>query len=161
MTISIGDTIPSATLKELTDGGMSEVETAELFGPGRKVVLFSVPGAFTPTCSQTHLPGFVQNADELRAKGVADVVCLAVNDAFVMKAWGDAQGATGKVRMLADGSAVFTKALGLDQDLSAGGLGVRGKRFSMIVEDGKLTHLDVEEGPGVNVSGAQHCMVRL
>ncbi|MDH5493886.1 MAG: peroxiredoxin [Myxococcales bacterium] len=161
MTISIGDTIPSATLKELTDEGMNEVKTEELFGPGRKVIVFSLPGAFTPTCSQTHLPGFVAEADALRAKGVSEIVCLAVNDAFVMKAWGDAQGATGKVRMLADGSAVFTKLLGLEQDLSAAGMGIRGKRFAMIVEDGKVKNLDVEEGRGVDVSGAQACMVRL
>ncbi|MEZ4257083.1 MAG: peroxiredoxin [Polyangiales bacterium] len=159
MTIAVGSKIPESTLKELSASGVTDVSTKDLFA-GKKVVLFSVPGAYTPTCSSTHLPGFVRDAEAIRAKGVAEVVCLSVNDPWVMKAWGEAHQTEGKVRMLADGDASFTKALGLEQDLGAL-LGVRGKRFMMIVDNGVVTELDVEQGKGVNVSGAEHCLVKL
>ncbi len=160
MTIQVGDKIPEVTLKWLTSGGMAEVNTRELF-QGRKVVLFSVPGAYTPTCSKEHLPGFISRADEIKSKGVDDIVCLAVNDPFVMQAWGNEQGAEGKVTMLPDGNGKLTEALGLTQDISVAGLGVRGKRFSMLVEDGVVKSLNVEEGKGVSVSGADQCLVSL
>jgi peroxiredoxin len=160
MTIQVGDKIPEVTLKWLTASGMAEVKTADLF-KGRKVVLFSVPGAYTPTCSKEHLPGFISRADEIKAKGVDDIVCLAVNDPFVMQAWGNEQGAEGKVTMLPDWNGRLTDAMGLTQDISMAGLGVRGKRFSMLVEDGVVKSLDVEEGKGVTVSGASQCLVNL
>lgn len=160
MTIKIGDRVPSVTLKRLGEGGLQDVKTDDLFG-GRKVVLFSVPGAYTPTCSKEHLPGFIARADDIKAKGVDEIVCLAVNDPFVMKAWADAQGATGKVEMLPDGNGELTKAMGLEQNLSVANLGVRGKRFSMLVDDGVVKSLDVEEGKGVTVSGADACLTKL
>jgi peroxiredoxin len=160
MTIQVGDKIPEVTLKWLTASGMAEVKTSDLF-KGRKVVLFSVPGAYTPTCSKEHLPGFVSRADEIKAKGVDDIVCLAVNDPFVMQAWGNEQGAEGKVTMLPDWNGRLTDAMGLTQDISMAGLGVRGKRFSMLVEDGVVKSLAVEEGKGVTVSGAAQCLVTL
>jgi len=160
MTIQVGDKIPEVTLKWLTASGMAEVKTADIF-KGRKVVLFSVPGAYTPTCSKEHLPGFVSRADEIRAKGVDDIVCLAINDPFVMQAWGNEQGAEGKVTMLPDWNGRFTDAMGLTQDISIAGLGVRGKRFSMLVENGEVKSLNVEEGKGVSVSGANQCLVEL
>ena len=160
MTIQVGEKIPEVTLKWLTPSGMAEVKTSDLF-KGRKVVLFSVPGAYTPTCSKEHLPGFVGRADEIKAKGVDDIVCLAVNDPFVMQAWGNEQGAEGKVTMLPDWNGQLTTALGLTQDISGAGLGVRGKRFSMLVADGVVESLDVEEGKGVTVSGAAQCIVKL
>lgn len=160
MTIQVGDKIPEVTLKWLTSSGMADVNTRELF-QGRKVVLFSVPGAYTPTCSKEHLPGFISRADEIKAKGVDEIVCLAVNDPFVMQAWGNEQGAEGKVTMLPDGNGKLTEALGLTQDISVAGLGIRGKRFSMLVEDGVVKSLNVEEGKGVSVSGADQCLVSL
>lgn len=160
MTIQVGDKIPEVTLKWLTASGMAEVNTGELF-KGRKVVLFSVPGAYTPTCSKEHLPGFIARADEIKAKGIDDIVCLAVNDPFVMQSWGNEQGAEGKVTMLPDGNGTFTNALGLTQDISVAGLGVRGKRFSLLVEDGVVKSVDVEDGKGVTVSGADQCLVKL
>ena len=160
MTIKVGDKIPEATFKQLGAEGLQEVGTADIFG-GRTVVLFSVPGAYTPTCSKEHLPGFVAKAEEIKAKGVDDIVCLAVNDPFVMQAWGNEQGAEGKVRMLSDWNGAFTKAMGLDQDISVAGRGVRGKRFSMRVKDGVVETLDIEDGKGVTVSGAQHCLTGL
>lgn len=160
MTISVGDTLPSMTLKTGTDDGPSEVSTDALF-KGRKVVLFSVPGAFTPTCSAKHLPGFVEKADAMKAKGVDEIACLAVNDAFVMGAWGKANGCAGKVTMLADGNAEFTKALGLEMDASANAMGIRGQRFALIAEDGKVTHLFVEEPKQFNVSSAENVLAHL
>jgi len=160
MTINVGDSVPAVKLKRLGAEGMEEVDTGELF-KGRKVVLFSVPGAFTPTCSMEHLPGFVSKADDIKSKGVDEIVCLSVNDPFVMKAWSDQQEAGGKVSMLPDWDANFTKALGLDQDISVAGLGVRGKRFRMTVEDGVVKSLDIEEGKGVTVSGADACLTNL
>lgn len=160
MTIKIGDRVPSVKLKLVTADGVGEVDTADLFG-GKRVVLFSVPGAFTPTCSKEHLPGYVSRADDIKAKGVDEIVCLAVNDAFVMKAWAEDQNVGDKVSLLADGSAAFTKEIGLSQDLGGAGLGVRGKRFSMLVEDGIVKSLDVESAPGVSVSGADACLTKL
>lgn len=159
MSINVGDKVPAVTLKRLGEGGLEAVNTGEFFA-GRSVVLFSVPGAYTPTCSQTHLPGFIENADALKARGVDEIVCLAVNDPFVMAAWADAQGAGDAVTMLPDGNGEFTKAMGLDQDISAAGLGVRGKRFAMVIEDGVVKSLDIEEGKGVTVSGAQACLAK-
>ncbi len=160
MTIKVGDSVPAVKLKRLGAEGMEEVDTGELF-KGRKVVLFSVPGAFTPTCSMEHLPGFVSKAGDIKSKGVDEIVCLAVNDPFVMKAWSDQQEADGKVSMLPDWDGTFTKAMGLDQDISVAGLGLRGQRFSMTVEDGVVKALDVEEGRGVTVSGAEACLTNL
>lgn len=154
MTIQVGDTVPSVTLKHLTDNGMQEITTDSIF-KGKKVVLFSVPGAFTPTCSAKHLPGFVQQADALKAKGVDAIVCLAVNDPFVMKAWGEKAGADGKVLMLPDGNCAFTGALDLTMDGSGYGLGTRGQRFALIAEDGKVTHLAVEAPGKFEVSSAE------
>jgi len=160
MSIQVGDKIPEAKFKQLTAEGLGEVSTDELFA-GRSVVLFSVPGAYTPTCSKEHLPGFVDKAEDIKSKGVDEIVCLSVNDPFVMQAWGSEHDADGKVRMLADWNGAFTEALGLSQDISAAGLGVRGKRFSMRVKDGVVETLDVEDGKGVTVSGAASCLSKL
>jgi glutaredoxin/glutathione-dependent peroxiredoxin len=154
MTIKVGDTIPSMKLMTPTADGPKEIATDDIF-KGKKVVLFAVPGAFTPTCSAKHLPGFIHEAEAIKAKGVDTIVCLAVNDVFVMGAWAKDQGASGKVLMLADGSAAFTKALGLELDLVARGLGVRSQRFALIAEDGKVTHLAVEAPGGFDVSRAE------
>lgn len=160
MTIAVGDKLPEATLVEMTSDGPAPRTTSEIFG-GRKVALFSVPGAFTPTCSAKHLPGFIEQSEAIKAKGVDEIVCLAVNDAFVMGAWGKGQNADGKVSMLADGNCDFSKALGLEMDGTAFGMGMRGKRFSMIVDDGVVTVLNVE-GPGeFKVSSADHMMTQL
>jgi peroxiredoxin (alkyl hydroperoxide reductase subunit C) len=137
-----------------TAEGPKEVSTDDLF-KGKKVVMFAVPGAFTPTCSVKHMPGFVQNADAIKAKGVDSVICVAVNDVFVMGAWGKEQGAGDKVVMLSDGSAMLTKALGLELDLTARGLGVRSQRYALVAEDGKVTHLAVEAPGGFEVSKAE------
>jgi len=154
MTVNVGDRIPSATLKQLTPEGVKDIGTDEIFR-GKKVVLFAVPGAFTPACSQRHLPGFVDKAADIRAKGVDEIACVAVNDAFVLGAWGKEQKAEGKIRMLADGSGDFARALGLELDLTKGGLGIRSKRYSMLVEDGVVKSLNVETQPGqVDVSSA-------
>lgn len=160
MTINVGDSVPAVKLKRLGAEGLEEVDTGEFF-KGRKVVLFSVPGAFTPTCSMEHLPGFINNAADIKSKGVDEIVCLSVNDPFVMKAWSDQQDADGKVSMLPDWDGNFTKAMGLDQDISVAGLGLRGKRFSMTLEDGVVKSLDIEEGKGVTVSGASACLTNL
>jgi peroxiredoxin len=151
MAIQEGDKIPSVTVKE-TD--MTDVSTDELFG-GRKVVLFAVPGAFTPTCSNQHLPGFIEQADEIRAKGVDEIICMSVNDAFVMGAWGEDRGVGDKIRMIADGNGDLSKALGLDFDGSGIGFGLRCQRFSAIVEDGVVTKLAVEAPGKFEVSGAE------
>ena len=154
MTIAIGETLPAATLKEKTADGVADIEVSD-FLKGRKVVLFAVPGAFTPTCSMNHLPGFLENRDSFYAKGVDEIAVVAVNDHHVMQAWAKASGGEGKIRFLADGAANFTKALGLEADLSAGGLGLRSKRYSMLIEDGKVTQLNVEDSPGkAEISGA-------
>ena len=152
--IKIGDKIPSMKLMVATAEGPREADTAELLGHG-KVVLFAVPGAFTPTCSAKHLPGFVKHAAEFKAKGVDKVVCMAVNDAFVLGAWAKDQKAGDAVTMLADGAAAFTKALGLELDLAARGMGIRSQRFALVLEDGIVTHLAVEEPGGFDVSRAE------
>ena len=160
MTIKVGDRIPSATLKHMTKEGPANVTTDELF-KGKRVVLFSVPGAFTPTCHAKHLPGFVQNIDKLKSKGVDTIACLAVNDVFVMDAWAKASGASDKVLMLADGNADFTKALGLELDASGFGMGTRGKRFALIAKDGVVTHLNVESAGEFRVSAAEFVLAQL
>jgi peroxiredoxin (alkyl hydroperoxide reductase subunit C) len=154
MTIKVGDTLPEMKLMTAGPDGPKEESTASLFG-GKKVVLFATPGAFTPTCSAKHLPGFVQQADAFHAKGVDTVICLSVNDPFVMGAWGKDQGVDGKVVMLADGSGQFTKAMGLELDLVARGLGMRSQRFALIAEDRKVTHLAIEAPGDFDVSRAE------
>ena len=146
-------------MKVMGDQGPTDITTDELFA-GKKVVLFAVPGAFTPGCSMTHLPGYVVNADKIKVAGVDSIVCMAVNDAFVMDAWGKAQNAE-EIIMLADGNGEFTTALGLELDGTGFGLGHRSQRFAMIVEDGKVSHLNVEPGPGVDVSSAETMMALL
>lgn len=160
MTIKVGDTIPSLKLMTPTADGPKEISTDEIF-KGKKVVLFAVPGAFTPTCSIKHMPGFVQNAAAIKAKGVDTIVCMAVNDVFVLGAWAKDQHADGSVLMLADGSGQFTKALGLELDLVARGLGVRSQRFALIAENGKVTHLAVEPPGGFDVSRAEAILAHL
>ena len=145
MTIKVGDRMPSGTMHTMTESGPKPVTTDELF-KGKKVALFSVPGAYTPTCSAKHLPGFVNKAGELRAKGVDTIACMAVNDAFVMGAWGKDQNCGDKVVMLADGSAEYTKKLGLEADFTGYGMGIRGKRFSLLVDDGIVKAVNVDEG---------------
>jgi peroxiredoxin len=160
MTIQVGDPLPKATLIKATPEGPQPVDSEAFFG-GRRVALFSVPGAFTPTCSARHLPGFVDRIEELRAKGVDEVACTAVNDAFVLQAWSDQAGAGGKVTMLADGNGDFADALGLGADFAKFGMGKRGQRWSMIVEDGVVKDLNVEEPGAFNVSSADYLLERL
>ncbi len=158
--IKVGDQIPSMTLKKATAEGPKPVTTDEMF-KGRKVVMFAVPGAFTPTCSAKHLPGYVQNIAALKAKGVDEVVCMAVNDGFVMGAWGKDQGVGDDITMLSDGSGALTKAMGLELDLMAGGLGVRSQRFALVAVDGKVTHLAVEAAGQFDVSRAESVLAAL
>ena len=160
MTIKVGDTIPSMKLMVATADGPKETSTDEIF-KGKKVVLFAVPGAFTPTCSAKHLPGFVQNADALKAKGVDEIACISVNDAFVMGAWGKDQKSGDKVMMLGDGAAEFTKAMGLEMDLTKNGMGVRSQRYAMIVKDGKIDQLFVEKPGAFEVSAAENVLKHL
>jgi glutaredoxin/glutathione-dependent peroxiredoxin len=160
MTIQVGDRIPSASFRIKTDEGIKELTTDEVF-KGKKVVLFSVPGAFTPTCSAKHLPGFVQKAADFKAKGVDTIACLSVNDAFVMDAWGRDQQVGDKVTMLADGNAAFAKALGLELDATGVGLGIRSQRFAMVVEDGVVTGLHVEQPGAFEVSSAEAMLATL
>ncbi len=154
MSIKVGDKVPSVKLQHMTSSGPAEISTDEVFA-GRKVVLFALPGAFTPTCSAKHLPGFIQQAAAIKAKGVDAIACLSVNDAFVMGAWGKEQGAADKVLMLADGSADLTRALGLELDLTGRGFGVRSQRYAMVVDDGVVTALNVEKGGEFKVSSAE------
>ena len=152
--IKVGDKLPESKFAVMTAEGPAEKSTADIF-KGKKVVLFAVPGAFTPTCHKNHLPGFLKNADAIKAKGVDTIAVTGVNDVFVMNAWKKDTGADGKIEFLADGSANFAKALGLDLDVSARGLGTRSKRYSMLVDDGVVKSLNVEETPGTaDVSGA-------
>ncbi|MEQ8347148.1 MAG: peroxiredoxin [Sneathiellaceae bacterium] len=160
MTISVGDQIPDVTVMTMTAEGPKPVKTGQLFA-GKKVALFSVPGAFTPTCSAKHLPGFVDKSGDIRGKGVDEIVCIAVNDAFVMNAWGKSANADGKVTMIGDGNGDLTKALGLEMDASGFGLGKRGQRFSMIVDNGKVTHLNVEAPGAFEVSSADYMLNQL
>ena len=157
MTIKVGDRVPNVHFVKATELGREPVESDEYFA-GRRVAIFSVPGAFTPTCSAKHLPGFVEKADELKATGIDEIACTAVNDAFVMAAWGKASGVAGKVTMLADGNGEFPKALGLEMDGSGFGLGQRGQRFSMIVNDGVVEQLHVEAPGEFRVSSAEHML---
>ncbi|MDG6079797.1 peroxiredoxin [Erythrobacter litoralis] len=156
MTISVGDTLPDVTLVKATEDGPEKVQSSEFFA-GRKVALFSVPGAFTPTCSARHLPGYVEKADELKAKGVDEIACTAVNDAFVMNAWKSANDAD-PVTMLADGNGDFAEAIGLTMDGSGFGMGKRAQRYSMIVEDGVVKELNVEQPGDFSVSSADHML---
>jgi len=160
MTIQVGDAIPSVKVTQAGAEGPKEIGTEELF-KGKTVVLFGVPGAFTPTCSAKHLPGFVTNAEALRAKGVDTVACMSVNDAFVMGAWAKDQGITDQVVMLADGSAALTKALGLELDLMGRGLGLRCQRFVLVAKDGKVTHVAVEAPGAFEVSKAEAVLAAL
>ena len=146
MTIQVGDRLPAVNLKQLTADGIKDVPITELTR-GKNVVLFVVPGAFTPTCSEKHLPGFVEQADAIKAKGVDQILCVAVNDPFVLSAWEKARNVGGKVTMLSDGNAEFTRAIGLDLDASGFGLGTRSKRYAMVVEDGVVKSLMVEDVP--------------
>jgi glutaredoxin/glutathione-dependent peroxiredoxin len=160
MAISVGEPIPDVKLMTPTAEGPKPVRSGEVLGSGT-VVLFAVPGAFTPTCSDHHLPGFVLRADELLAKGVDTVACVSVNDAFVMGAWGEAQGVDGKVTMLADGNGDFARAMGLELDGSGFGLGIRSQRYAAVVRDGVLAELMVEPGPGLEASSADKVLERL
>lgn len=160
MSIKKGEKLPNAVLTTMAESGPSVLETDSFF-KRKKVVLFSVPGAFTPTCSAHHLPGFVQSFEDFRAKGVDLIICTAVNDVFVMDAWGKAQKADGKVMMLADGNGEFVKALGLELDGRGFGMGPRGQRFSMIINDGVIEELNVEEPGAFNVSSAEHVLGQL
>jgi peroxiredoxin len=158
MAIKVGDRLPNATFTTMTADGPKPMTTDEIF-KGKKVVLFAVPGAFTPTCDRNHLPGFVQNADAIKAKGVDTIAVTGVNDVFVMNAWKKSSGAEGKVEFLADGGAAFAKAIGLTIDLTERGLGVRSQRYSMVVEDGVVKSFNLEEAPGkAEASGAENLL---
>jgi peroxiredoxin len=161
MAINVGDTLPEGTFNQMTENGPTPISTKELFG-GKKVVLFGVPGAFTPSCHKTHLPGYISQASEIKAKGVDTIACLSVNDVFVMDAWGKATGADGKVLLLADGNADYVKKLGLELDGTGFGLGTRSKRFSLIAENGVIKELNVEAAAGqVTSSGAEATICQL
>jgi len=158
--ISIGTKIPSVTIKQATPEGPADVDPAQLFA-GKKVIMFSLPGAFTPTCSQKHLPGYVAELPQLKAKGIDMVACLSVNDAWTMKAWAEQHDALGKIVMLADGAAAFSKALGIDADLSAHGMGVRARRGVMMIDDGVVKSIEMEAPGKFEVSSAQACLLKL
>ena len=160
MTIQVGDRIPAGNFTTMTADGPAKLSTEELLA-GKTVVLVSVPGAFTPTCSARHLPGFVDHIDAIKAKGVDTVAFMAVNDVFVMNAWGKAQHADGKITMLADGNGDVTTALGLEMDASAWGMGKRGQRFALVVKDGVVTHVNVESGGEFRVSAADYVLGQL
>lgn len=161
MTISVGEKLPDASFKTLTEEGAKDVTVADVFA-GKKVVLFGVPGAFTPTCNNNHLPGYLENHDAILAKGVDTIAVVSVNDHHVMGAWARFTGGEGRLLFLADGNGAFTKAIGMDADLSMGGLGMRSKRFSMIVEDGVVTTLNIEGAPGRAIdSGAAKILEQL
>lgn len=160
MAIAVGDSIPDVKLMTMTGDGPKPVQSTEVLGSG-KVVLFAVPGAFTPTCSDHHLPGFVLRADDIAAKGVDTIACISVNDAFVMGAWGDSRDAGEAVTMLADGNGDFAEAVGLTMDGSGFGLGTRSQRYAMIIEDGVVSWMGVEEGPGLNASSADEVLAAL
>lgn len=160
MTVKVGDTLPEATFTTMGEKGPEQVSTNDLFA-GKTVALFAVPGAFTPTCSAKHLPGFVEQSADLKAKGVDQIVCVSVNDVFVMNAWGKDQNVGGKVQMLADGNGDFTKKLGLEMDGSKYGMGSRSQRYSMIVKDGKVSSLNVEDAGGFGKSSAETLLGQL
>lgn len=158
MTIAIGETLPSATLKAMSEDGPSDVTTEELT-KGRRIVLFGVPGAFTPTCSNNHLPGFLAHFDEIKAKGVDEIAVISVNDVFVMDAWAKQSEGKGKITFLADGSANFTRAVGLEIDASGFGMGIRSKRYSMLIEDGVVKVLNIEDAPGKAVESSAETLL--
>jgi peroxiredoxin len=158
--IAVGSKIPSVSIKQATPEGGTDVDPAALFA-GKKVVMFSLPGAFTPTCSQKHLPGYIKELPALRAKGVDIVACLSVNDAWVMKAWAEAHDALGKIVMLADGNAAFSKALGIDQDLGKANMGVRARRGVVTIDDGVVKTIEMEEPGKFEVSSAEACLLKL
>jgi peroxiredoxin len=160
MSVAVGDKIPDVEVQVMGEAGPNTVRTGELLGAGR-VVLFAVPGAFTPGCSKIHLPGFVQKADELTGKGVDTIACVAVNDAWVMDAWGEAQGVSDRIVMIGDGSAKFAEAMGLTADMTGAGLGVRSQRYAAVIENGVIRNLDVEPERGVNVSSCDAVLARL
>lgn len=160
MAVHVGDSIPDVTLAVMGESGPEQVSTGDLFS-GKKVVAFALPGAFTPTCSAQHLPGFVDSADAIKAKGVDSIICLSVNDVFVMDAWGKDRNVGDKVAMVADGSGVLAKALGLELDLTERGLGVRSRRYSMVVDDGVVSALNLEEGGAYEVSSAEKILENL
>jgi glutaredoxin/glutathione-dependent peroxiredoxin len=160
MAISVGDRIPDVKLMTTTSDGVAPVQSGEVLGKG-KVVLFAVPGAFTPTCSDHHLPGFVVRAEDIQAKGVDTIACIAVNDVFVMGAWGEAQGTGDKITMLADGNGDFAAEVGLTLDGSSFGLGTRSQRYAAILDDGVVTELMVEPNPGLDVSSAESVLAKL
>ena len=160
MAIKEGDKVPSVTLQQMTADGLQQVSTDEFF-KGKRVVVVGVPGAFTPVCSTQHLPGFVQNADAIKAKGVDTIACISVNDAFVMDSWGKAQNAGDGIVMLADGNADFAKAAGFEWDVSKFGMGLRSRRFAMLVEDGVVKNLLLEEGTGLDISTAENLLGKL
>jgi peroxiredoxin len=160
MTISVGDKLPDATFKTMTDDGAEDMTTADIFA-GKKVVLFGVPGAFTPTCSNNHLPGYLENRDAILARGVDTIAVVAVNDHHVMGAWARFSGGEGKILYLADGNGDFVRAAGLESDMSSASMGRRSRRFSMIVDDGVVKAINVETKPGVNESGAARILEQL
>lgn len=161
MTITIGQPIPAITLKMLRDNGIQDIVLTDYL-KGKKIVLFAVPGAYTPTCNLKHLPGYVANADAIKANGIDEIICLSVNDPFVMKAWGESAGATGKVTMLPDWKAELVTALGLTLDGTGAGLGTRAQRFMMVIENGVVKDLQVEPvASAVELSGADVCLTRL
>ena len=160
MTVQVGDKAPAGRFHVINADGPGSLSTEELFS-GKKVVVFSVPGAFTPTCSKEHLPGFVEQADAIKAKGVDTIACMAVNDMFVMDAWGNSAGAAGKVLMLADGNGTYAAALGLELDASGFGLGTRGQRFALVVEDGTIAQIHVEAPMEFKVSSAENILENL
>ena len=159
MALGTGDAVPSCTLSIMGEKGPTPITTADIFD-GKKVILFALPGAFTPGCSMTHLPGYVVNADKIKAAGVDSIVCLSVNDAFVMGAWGDAQNAS-EILMVADGNGEFTEAMGLTLDATGFGMGMRSQRYAMLVDHGVISQLNVETGPGVEASSAETMMALL
>ena len=160
MAIKAGERMPAGTLKRMTKEGPKDLATDELF-KGKLVVLFSVPGAFTPTCDAKHLPGFVQLADQIRAKGIDTIACMAVNDVFVMNAWGKASGVGDRILMLADGNGEYARALGLELDAKGYGMGTRGQRFAIIARDGVATHVNVEAPGQFKVSAAEYVLGQL
>jgi len=161
MAIKVGDKLPEASFKFIGDDGPEEIDTSTLFD-GRKVVLFAVPGAFTPTCNANHLPGYLTNLEAIKAKGVDEVAVVSVNDMWVMNEWAKASGARGKIRFLSDGNLEFTNAVGMEANMSAPGFGMRSKRYSMIVEDGMVTALNIEQAPGTTeLSGAAAILEQL